>query len=31
MAYKSRFMPIEGFTGGGWRRLNDADLARMRF
>ena len=31
MAYKSRFMPIEGFTGGGWRRLSEADLARMRF
>ena len=31
MAYKSRFMPIEGFTGGGWRRLSDSDLARMRF
>jgi len=31
MAYKSRFMPIEGFSGGGWRRLSEADLARMRF
>jgi arginine-tRNA-protein transferase len=31
MAYKSRFMPIEGFTGGGWRRLAESDLARMRF
>ena len=31
MAYKSRFMPIEGFTGGGWRRLSKSDLARMRF
>jgi hypothetical protein len=24
-------MPIEGFTGGGWRRLSESDLARMRF
>jgi len=31
MAYKSRFLPIEGFTGGGWRRLSESDLARMRF
>ena len=31
MAYKSRFLPIEGFSGGGWRRLSEADLARMRF
>ena len=31
MAYKSRFLPIEGFAGGGWRRLSEADLARMRF
>ena len=31
MAYKSRFMPIEGFTGGGWRRLSESDLSRMRF
>ena len=31
MAYKARFMPIEGFTGGGWRRLSGPDLARMRF
>ncbi len=23
--------PIEGFTGGGWRRLSESDLARMRF
>jgi arginyl-tRNA--protein-N-Asp/Glu arginylyltransferase len=21
MAYKSKFEPIEGFTGGNWRRL----------
>jgi hypothetical protein len=21
MAYKSKFEPIEGFVGGGWRRL----------
>jgi arginyl-tRNA--protein-N-Asp/Glu arginylyltransferase len=26
MAYKSRFMPIEGFTGGEWRRLAPEDL-----
>jgi hypothetical protein len=31
MAYKSRFLPIEGFSGGGWRRLAESDLARMRF
>ena len=26
MAYKSRFMPIEGFIGGEWRRLAPEDL-----
>ena len=26
MAYKSRFVPIEGFIGGEWRRLAPEDL-----
>ncbi len=26
MAYKSRFVPIEGFVGGEWRRLANEDL-----
>ena len=26
MAYKSRFLPIEGFVGGVWRRLDPRDL-----
>ena len=25
MAYKSRFLPIEGFVGGAWRRLDEQD------
>ena len=31
MAYKSRFTPIEGFIGGGWRRLERERPRRMRF
>ena len=27
MAYKSRFLPIEGFVGGVWRRLEERDMA----
>ena len=27
MAYKSRFLPIEGFVGGVWRRLDERDIA----
>ena len=27
MAYKSRFLPIEGFIGGVWRRLDEHDIA----